>query len=243
MTEVQAVILAAVVAALGGFATPALVRALPEPAARPDDELSEHERAEGPKEPYAVLAGLGWFAPTAMVVSGVAGGLVGWAVGWSWLLVGLVPLVPVVVALSVIDLRTRLLPSRIVLPTTAVMVALAVVHAGLVAEWSDLGRGLLALVVGRSFYWLLWFVHSAGMGFGDVRLAALLGLVLGYLGWPQFVVGMYAGFLVLAVPGVLLALVRRRASYLRAQYPFGPFMAVGALIGILVGERVLVGFV
>ncbi|WP_340540063.1 A24 family peptidase [Nocardioides sp. GXZ039] len=241
MTDVQAAILAGVLAGIGGYLSPQLVRRLPEPEPRPEEELSEAERAEGPKERYDVLAGLGWFAPSAMLASAAAGALVGWSVGWSWLLVGLVPLVPVVVALSLIDLRTRLLPSRIVLPTTAVMLVLVVLHAALVAEWSDLWRGLLALLIGRSFFWLLWRIHSAGMGFGDVRLAALLGLVLGYLGWPQFIVGMYSGFLLLAVPGLVLALVRRDLAALKTQLPFGPFMAVGALVGIVWGASILSG--
>ena len=57
-------------------------------------------------------------------------------------------------------------------------------------------------MIARSVYWLLWFLHSAGMGFGDVRLAALLGFSLGHVGWPELGVGMYAGFLVFGVlPG------------------------------------------
>jgi leader peptidase (prepilin peptidase) / N-methyltransferase len=77
------------------------------------------------------------------------------------------------------------------------------------------------------------------MGFGDVRLAALLGLVLGRLGVAELVVGVYAGFLVFGLPGLLLALVRRDRALLRAAYPFGPFMVVGALIGVLTGPAVI----
>ncbi len=90
----------------------------------------------------------------------------------------------------------------------------------------------------RSVFWLLWWIHAAGMGFGDVRLAAVLGLALGYLGWGELLVGSYTGFLVFAVPGVLLALVRWDRSLLKASYPFGPFMLVGALVGVAVGADV-----
>ena len=100
---------------------------------------------------------------------------------------------------------------------------------------STLVRALVGLVAARSIYWVLWFVHSAGMGFGDVRLAALLGLVLGRAGWAELVVGTYAPFLLFAVPGLLLALVRRDRSLLRAAYPFGPFMVLGALVGLVAG--------
>lgn len=239
MNEVQAVVAAAVAAALGGYLSPLLVRRLPEPDDKPEEDKTAHERAEGPKEAYAAIAAHGWYAPTALAVSGVAGGLVGWALGWSWVLLVVVPVVPVVVALSIIDLRTRLLPSMLVLPTTAFALVAVVAHAGLVASWPDLQRALVAMAAGFVFYFVLWFVHPVGLGYGDVRLSALLALLLGYLGWPQFLVGMYAGFLLLGVPGLVLALVKRRASYLKTQFPFGPFMAAGSLVGVTLGTRLL----
>lgn len=239
MSEVQGAIVAAVVAAVLGYLTPLLVRALPEPPEKPDEEKSKAERAEGPKEPYAVVASLPWFAPTAMAVSGVSAGLVGWTFGLSWLLVGFVPLVPVLVALAIVDLRTRLLPAVVVLPTLWVLVVLAVAHAGLVADWDDLRRGLTGMVVAYVFYFVLRVVYPIGMGGGDVRLAAPLGLVLAYVGWPQFAVGMYSGFLLLGVPGLVLAVVKRQRSYLKTQLPFGPFMIAGLLVGILLGPALL----
>ena len=78
----------------------------------------------------------------------------------------------------------------------------------------------------RSFFWVLWWFHSAGMGFGDVRLAALLGFALGQLGWGEVVVGAYSGFLVFGLPGLLLAIVRRDRALLKSAFPFGPFMLV-----------------
>lgn len=241
MSDVQAAVVAALVAALLGYLTPLVVRRLPEPPEKPDEEKSKHELAEGPKELYADVAALPWFAAAAAAVSGLAGGLIGLTFGWDWVLVGLVPLVPVVVALSIVDLRTRLLPAVVVLPTTWVVLVLVVAHAGLVASWGDLQRGLIAMVVGYVFYWLLWFIYPLGLGYGDVRLSAVLALTLGYLGWPYFLLGMYAGFLLLGVPGLVLAVVKRRASYLKTQFPFGPFMCAGALIGIVWGPSVLSG--
>ena len=90
-------------------------------------------------------------------------------------------------------------------------------------------------MIARSLFWLLWFIHSAGMGFGDVRLAALLGLALGHLGWAELLVGVYSGFLVFGLPGLLLAIVRRDRRLLRTAFPFGPFMVAGALVGVLTG--------
>ena len=55
---------------------------------------------------------------------------------------------------------------------------------------------------------MLWFVNPRGMGYGDVRLSGVLGLALGSLGWGELFVGLYSGFLIFALPGLLLALVR-----------------------------------
>ena len=105
----------------------------------------------------------------------MAGALVGAATGWDWPLLWLVPLVPVAVALSYIDWHTRLLPRVVVLPATlAAVVAVAAVGLA-TGERDALVRALVAMVAVRSFFWVLWFVRSAGMGFGDVRLAALVG--------------------------------------------------------------------
>jgi leader peptidase (prepilin peptidase)/N-methyltransferase len=71
------------------------------------------------------------------------------------------------------------------------------------------------------------------MGFGDVRLSGLLGIALGFLGWPEFVVGIYSGFLVGGVGGLLLAMLGRTV---KRKYPFGPFMLIGAMIGLIWGQ-------
>ena len=167
----------------------------------------------------------------------MSGALVGAATGWDWPLVWLVPLVPVLVALSYIDWHTRLLPRLVVLPAT-LLAAVAVVAVGLATDERDaLVRALVAMVAVRSFFWLLWFVRSAGMGFGDVRLAALVGLVLGWVGWGTVAIGVWVGFVAFAVPGLLLAVVRRDRSLLKQAFPFGPFMAAGGPGRARVGPR------
>ena len=165
----------------------------------------------------------------------VSGALVGAATGWDWPLVWLVPVVPVAVALSYIDWHTRLLP-RARRPAGHPGRAVAVVVVGLATGERDaLVRALVAMVAVRSFFWVLWFVRSAGMGFGDVRLAALVGLVLGWVGWGTVAIGVWVGFVAFAVPGLMLAVVRRDRALLRQAFPFGPFMAVGALVGLVWG--------
>lgn len=234
MSPEAAAAVATLVGAVLGALVPSLVERIPEP----DDERHPDD---GPKVPYAVVAAKPGLALQTTVLSGLAGGLVGYAVGWDRVLVGLLPLVPVCVALAVVDQRTRLLPKVVVLPATGVLLALAGVDAALTGDPDDLVRAAIGLVVARSFYWVLWFLHSAGMGFGDVRLAALLGFALAHLGWHEFALGMYSGFLVFALPGLLLALVRWDRGELRAPRPFGPAMIVGALLGVVLGPSLLAG--
>lgn len=243
---------AGVVCGLLGLLVPRLVAAVPEPAPR-DEPVEEpaHAVAEdaagitegaGPEDPpedpkplYADLAARPRLGVLAGLVSLVSGALVGAATGWDWPLVWLVPLVPVAVALSYIDWHTRLLPRLVVLPATLAAVV-AVVAVGLATDDRDaLVRALVAMVAVRSFFWVLWFVRSAGMGFGDVRLAALVGLVLGWVGWGTVAIGVWVGFVAFAVPGLLLAVVRRDRSLLKQAFPFGPFMAAGALVGLVWG--------
>jgi leader peptidase (prepilin peptidase) / N-methyltransferase len=212
---------------------PVLIRRLPEPTPNPEKKPDAE-----PKEPYgdiAAIPGLGWKSALA---SGACAALIGATVGWQWALAILVPLVPVCVALAVVDWRTRLLPTRLVLPATGVAILLGLIGWAVTRDPDDLVRAFIGLVAVRSFFWVLWWFHSAGMGFGDVRLAALLGFALGYLGVGELVVGAYAGFLVFGLPGLLLAVVRRDRALLRSAFPFGPFMLVGALIGIVAGPAI-----
>lgn len=227
-------LLGAVLSGLLALAVPRLVAALPEP-----DPAPEVPEGEPPKPTYASLAARRGLLPGSVLAALVGGGLAGGAVGPGWALALVVVAVPVCVALAFIDWHTRLLPSRIVLPATGVLLVLLALEWAVTGEHEGPLRAVIGMVVVRSVFWVLWFIHSAGMGFGDVRLAALLGLVLGRAGWAELAVGAYAGFLLFAVPGLLLALVRWDRRLLKVAYPFGPFMVVGALVGIVLGGSLL----
>lgn len=219
-------ILAVLVCGLAGRWVPTLVARIPQPDPEPDL----------PARPtYAEVAARPGLGRTAALLSALAGAVVGAAVGLDWPLLYLLPLVPVGVALGVVDWHTHLLPTVVVWPTLAGVVALAAVAA---VAGDDLGafvRALLGAVAVFAFFYALWWVHPAGMGFGDVRLSAVLGFALGYLGWPELVLGIYGGFLAFAVPGLALAVVRRDRQLLRVAFPFGPFLLVGAVAGIVLG--------
>lgn len=238
MTGTSLLVLAcALLGGLGGAGVPALVRRLPQP----DPATLDLPEGEDPPPSYAAVAAAPGLAARCALTGAAAAGVLAWAVGPEPALVGLVAVVPVAVALAVVDLRTRLLPKVLVLPATGLLLLVAAVAAllGGPAELDALVRALLGLVVARTAYWLLWFVRSTGLGFGDVRLAAMVGAGLGQLGWAELLVGLYAGFLVFGVPGLVWAVVRRDRSLLRTAYPFGPFLLVGALTGVVLGGPVL----
>ena len=252
-----AALVAAVLAGIGGVLVPRLIAWVPEPAAKEEvpDEPHDEPRgeadaapgdpamgdaaaagdAEPPKMLYADIAarpGLGW---RSALVAAASGGLIGAATGLDWPLLWLVPLVPVGVALSVIDWHTRLLPRVIVVPATLAALVLVAVVGLATGEREALVRALLGLVLARSFFWVLWFVRSAGMGFGDVRLAAPIGLVLGWVGWGALAIGLWAGFMAFVVPALVVIVGRRDRTLLKRSFPFGPFMVVGALVGLVWG--------
>lgn len=229
-----AALVAALVAGLGGLLVPRLIARVPEPAPKGTGEETA-AADEPPKMLYADIAsrpGLGW---RSAVVSAVAAALVGAATGLDWPLLWLVPLTPVAVALSVIDWHTRLLPRVVVVPATLAAIVVVTVVGLATGERDALVRALVAMVLARSFFWVLWFVRSAGMGFGDVRLAAPVGLVLGWTGWGALAIGLWASFMLFVVPALVVLLARRDRSLLKRSFPFGPFMVGGALVGLVWG--------
>jgi leader peptidase (prepilin peptidase)/N-methyltransferase len=197
-----------------------------EPAVEPDTV------AEEPKELYVSIAAIPGLAWKAGVASGVCGGLVGARLGWEWELLFLMYLVPVGVALAVVDWRTRLLPTKVIAPSYAIVVVLCLV-AGALGDWSDVVRAGWGWAVAGGTFLLLWLIYPRGMGFGDVRLSGVLGIALGYLGWGPLLIGVYAGFLLGGIGGTLLSVLR---IVDRKAYPFGPFMLLGALVGVLTGD-------
>lgn len=135
------------------------------------------------------------------------------------------------VVLAIVDARTHRLPSRIVLPSLAVVTSLLVAAALLAGErwriWSMLGAGIALFALFFAFA----FASPTGIGGGDVKLAPLVGVVLGYIGWDAVLLGVFAGFLFAAAFG--LALVLCRHSKWRDSIAFGPWMLAGAWVATI----------
>ncbi len=231
MIHVAAAAACAALCGAGGLLAPRLIGRVPEPP--PDPEAPTDAPA---KEAYAAISGRPGLAWKTAAAGLVAGALVGGHLGWTWPLLYLVPLVPVLIALAVIDWRTHLLPTAVLWPTTLAMAALVVVTWAIAGATDDLIRAGWGFLIAYGTFFLLWFVYPKGLGYGDVRLAGVLGLALGYLGWGELVVGLYAGFLLGGLGGGVLSVLK---VVERKAFPFGPFMVAGALAGVLWGGSVL----
>ncbi|MEI5584364.1 MULTISPECIES: A24 family peptidase [unclassified Agromyces] len=171
----------------------------------------------------------------ASVATGVSFGLLAWRFGLDPVLPALLALAATGVVLSIVDLTEHRLPNAVLLPTLGLLAALLVLASALSGEWIRLlwalagGAGMFAL------YLVLALISPRGMGMGDVKFAAPLGLVLGWFGWAVWIAGVLAGF-VLGGMVSLGALSLRRVS-LKASVPFGPSMFVGAVVAVLILAR------
>lgn len=141
------------------------------------------------------------------------------------------PFLGVMVASAMIDLHHRIIPNRLVLPSLAVF-ALAVTALTVSGQPVSLGKAALGLLAYGGGLFAIAFLSPSGMGMGDVKLAALIGLVLGALGWIYVAVAAMVAVLAGGV-GALLALARGRTR--KDAIPFGPYLAAGAALSALVG--------
>lgn len=140
------------------------------------------------------------------------------------------------VVLSVIDIKTHRLPNAIVLPSYLASFVLFTLACVLGEDWAALLRAAVSMAILFVFYALLRAIRPGGMGGGDVKLAGLIGIQLGWLGWGSVVVGTLGAFLLGGLFGAIL-LVTRRAGR-RTAIPFGPWMLAGAWVGIAAGEPI-----
>jgi leader peptidase (prepilin peptidase)/N-methyltransferase len=133
----------------------------------------------------------------------------------------------VLVAISAIDLTHRIIPNRIVLPAfVVVLVAQTLLEPS--PEWA------LAALGASGFLFLAVLIHPAGMGMGDVKLALLMGAMLG----KTVPVALMLGMLAALVPAAFL-LARHGSKARKMGIPFGPFLALGSVIALFAGDQIV----
>jgi leader peptidase (prepilin peptidase) / N-methyltransferase len=150
-----------------------------------------------------------------------------------WAIVLLAPFCGMLLALSVIDARTKKLPNRLVYPSLLISAAYLVVARVFGAD-VDLVRSAIGLLTLGGGLLLVALVVPRGMGMGDVKLGALIGLVLGAQGLGPVGVAAGAGVL-LGGLGAIVALIRGASR--KQALPFGPFLAAGAVIAVFAGHE------
>lgn len=184
---------------------------------------------------YAVLRGrcrhcgvsISWRYPAVEAATAVLVACCALKFGFSWEFLVAAVFCAVLVAISATDLERRIIPNRIVLPATvALLAAQTVLHPSV--EW------IVAGVAAAAFFLIAALVYPGGMGMGDVKLALLLGVVLG----RTVPVALMTGMLAALVPSVVLIAKHGKAGR-KMTIPFGPFLALGGVVALFVGHPVL----
>ena len=144
-------------------------------------------------------------------------------------------LMSVLLAQTWIDLKTKRLPREITY-TGVVLGAIALTIAAVVLDEPErIWMMALGAVIALAMMWLIYAASRGGMGDGDVRLAPLLGMYLGWLNPGIVLPGLFFGFLAGAVVGVAMMAFDRAGR--RTAVPFGPFLALGTVVAIFVGQH------
>ena len=175
--------------------------------------------------------------PLVELAVGVLFALVAARTGLEWALPGFLLFAWLLFVVAVIDAQTRKIPNRLTYPLTP---ALAGVLVAAAAADGDPGRALRVLAAGLAGFAILLLMallSPRAMGMGDVKLAGFIGMGLGYLSWWHVLFGLFAAFLLGGVVGLLLLATRIRSR--RDLVPFGPYLAAGALLIVLVGDPLI----
>jgi leader peptidase (prepilin peptidase)/N-methyltransferase len=171
--------------------------------------------------------------PVIELVTALLSVIVAWHFGFGWQALAALVLTWALIALSVIDFDTQLLPDAITLPFLWLGLTLS-----LFPLFADMRTALIGAIAGYLSLWIVYQVFKLvtgkeGMGFGDFKLLALLGA---WLGWQALPIVILLSSLVGAVVGVLLIIVQGRDR--QTPIPFGPYLAAAGWIALLWGEQI-----
>ncbi|MDX6246305.1 MAG: leader peptidase (prepilin peptidase) / N-methyltransferase [Frankiales bacterium] len=214
-------------------------------------------RCQHPIRPYDNLPVLSWLLlrrrcrdckapisaryPAVELATGALFLLIAWRIGWHLSLAGYLFFTATGVALALIDYDVKRLPDALTFPTYVVAIAALAADSAHRGQWSQFARAVEGMAALFAFYLATRVLGTAlmkktAMGLGDVKLSGILGLLLGWLSWGALVVGAFAGFLVGALGGI--ALIASGKGKLATRIPYGPYMLLGALVGILWGAQI-----
>jgi prepilin signal peptidase PulO-like enzyme (type II secretory pathway) len=144
------------------------------------------------------------------------------------------------VAVSFTDLSHRLVPRWLIYAGLAVIVPLLMVTAAVDHSWHDLGGSAIAGAIAFALFFAVWWFVPRGMGFGDVRLAGVIGVAVGYLSLLHAYIAFLAGFVAGLVFG--LGVMATSPSGRKTRIPFAPSLALGAVVSVFWGGHVAQAF-
>ena len=151
------------------------------------------------------------------------------AVDVDWVLPAYLWFVAVTVTLTLTDIDTKLIPNRILFPGT--IVGLVLLMGGAIIEDGPIVRPLAGGVIYFVLLLVLALIARGGFGFGDVKLAFLLGLFTAYQSWETLIVAVFAAFLLGGLVSAILVVFRIRSR--KDSIPFGPYLVAGAYLAIV----------
>ena len=188
----------------------------------------DHAARPGPVRTVVVTAVFAVLLAGAVLLTGLrpAGVAFAWAAGAA-------------VVLGAVDLATHRLPDRVTYPALAVCAGALLVDAAVLGTWPAVLRAAVAAAAAFGVAATAAAVSPAGLGFGDVKLLGLLGLLLGWLGWGVLLTGVFLGLLTGAV--VSLGLLATRRGGWRTAIPFGPPLLAGAVAALALAGPVPLG--
>jgi leader peptidase (prepilin peptidase) / N-methyltransferase len=211
---------------LGGLAGGAVIGLLAAVLARRiPAQMDRESKSRSPSwwgAAVAVAVAFGWQAGT------VAGG---WALLPAYLAFGATTL-----AVTLTDIDHQLIPNRILFPGLGIAAALLVFGALLDGVAGNLVRALLASLLYFGFLLVVGLAARGGFGMGDVKLALLLGLFLGFVGWNALAVGFTLAILLGGIASVVVLVFTRKGR--RGKFAYGPYLVAGAWIGLFWGPRI-----
>jgi leader peptidase (prepilin peptidase)/N-methyltransferase len=174
--------------------------------------------------------------PTVEALTGVLFTATVLVIGLAWTLPAYLWFVAVTMALILTDLDHKRIPNRILYPGTIAASVLLVGGAALDGQIGSLGRSFLGGLFFFGGLFLLALIARGGFGFGDVKLAFLLGLFMAFRGWEHLIVGVFLAFFLGGLAAILLLVTRKKGR--KDAVPFGPSLIVGAWIGIAYGLEI-----
>lgn len=204
------------------------------PAAEPDDAsgsgLSSEPGSVGEND-------IAWPVPMATMypLAVALSALMLWAFGLDWVLASVIPFVAFLSIMTVIDLRELRIPDKLTKP--AAVAAVPLLALSMLSDLGDISlvRAALGALAMGAFYFILFFIYPAGMGFGDVKLAPIIGAQVGFFGWIPEVRALIFAYLIVGPVAILLLIFGR--ARMKTGFPFGPFMAAGAIAALVLHAR------